>query len=174
MICQKQDEFPLWCRGTWGWRFDPWPHAVGGGSRVAVSCGVGDRRGSDLALLWLWGRPAAKAPIRLLAWEPPYAVDAALIRQKKKKNHSQLLNSYLTKKSTVFCFTPIFWQCSIFFCFLVRFVCLDTATYKKEFLFEGALLQKGKCYNMQPSCNSSDNQFLLLKDSVGLVTVWIY
>ena len=26
------------------------------GSGVAVSCGVGRRRGSDLALLWLWRR----------------------------------------------------------------------------------------------------------------------
>ena len=36
----------------------------------------------DPALLWLWRRPAAVAPIRLLAWEPPYAVGAALKRQK--------------------------------------------------------------------------------------------
>ena len=27
------------------------------------SCGVGHRRGSDLALLWLWRRPVATAPI---------------------------------------------------------------------------------------------------------------
>ena len=54
-----------------------------------MSCGVGRRRGSDLVLLWLWYRPAATALIRLLAWEPPYAVGAALKgqkRQKKKKN----------------------------------------------------------------------------------------
>ena len=40
------------------------------------SCGVGCRRGSDPALLWLWHRPAATAPIRPLAWEPPYATGA--------------------------------------------------------------------------------------------------
>ena len=33
------------------------------GSDVAVSCGVSHRGGSDLALLWLWCRPAAAAPI---------------------------------------------------------------------------------------------------------------
>ena len=38
-----------------------------------------------LALLWLWHRPAATAPIRLLAWEPSYASGGALKRQKKKK-----------------------------------------------------------------------------------------
>ena len=48
------------------------------GSSVAVSCGVGCRHGSDLALLWLWCRPAGAAPIRSLAWELPYATSAAL------------------------------------------------------------------------------------------------
>ena len=40
---------------------------------------------TDLALLWQWHRPAAAAPIQLLAWEPPYASGVALQRQKKKK-----------------------------------------------------------------------------------------
>jgi len=39
----------------------------------------------DPALLWLWCRPAATAPIRLLAWGPPYAVAMALKRQKQKQ-----------------------------------------------------------------------------------------
>ena len=51
----------------------------------SISCRIGHRRGSDLALLWLWGRPAAIALIRPLAWEPPYAMGAALKRQKDKK-----------------------------------------------------------------------------------------
>ena len=38
----------------------------------------------DLALLWLWRRPAATAPIRPLAWEPPYAVGAALKKTKRQ------------------------------------------------------------------------------------------
>ena len=53
-----------------------------------MSCGVGRRRGLELALLWLWRRPVATAPIQPLAWEPPYAMGAALEnakRQKKKK-----------------------------------------------------------------------------------------
>ena len=48
------------------------------GSSVAVSCGVGRRRSSDPALLWVWCRLAAVAPIGSLAWEPPYAASAAL------------------------------------------------------------------------------------------------
>ena len=48
-----------------------------------MSCGVGHGRGSDLALLWC--RPAATAPMRPLAWEPPCAASAAL-KSKKTKN----------------------------------------------------------------------------------------
>ena len=47
-----------------------------------MSCGIGHRQG--LVLLWLWRRPAAVAPIRPLAWEPPYATGAALKKEKKK------------------------------------------------------------------------------------------
>ena len=39
----------------------------------------------DLTLLWLWWRPVAVAPIRPLAWEPPYAAGAAL----KQTNNRQ-------------------------------------------------------------------------------------
>ena len=49
-----------------------------------MSCAVSPRRGSGPKLLWLWHRPTATAPIRPLAWEPPYAVGAALKRQKGK------------------------------------------------------------------------------------------
>ena len=45
----------------------------------------------DLALLWLWCRPAAAAALsQPLAWEPPYATGAAL---KLKKKIKMLLNS---------------------------------------------------------------------------------
>ena len=55
-------------------------------SRVAMSCGIGHRYGSDLALLWLWHRSVAVAPIRPLAWDPPYAVGDTLKSKKKKKS----------------------------------------------------------------------------------------
>ena len=32
----------------------------------------------DLEWQWLWHRPAVMAPIRPLAWEPPYAAGVAL------------------------------------------------------------------------------------------------
>ena len=56
---------------------------------IAVSCGVGCRLGSDPALLWLWRKLVATAPIRPLAWEPPYAAGVAqemAKRQNKNKN----------------------------------------------------------------------------------------
>ena len=40
-------------------------------------------------LLWLWGRLAATALIRTLAWEPPYATGAALKRPKKEKEEEE-------------------------------------------------------------------------------------
>ena len=42
----------------------------------------------DSALLGLWHRLAAVAPIPPLAWEPPYAADAALGKKTEKKNAS--------------------------------------------------------------------------------------
>ena len=58
-----------------------------------MSCSVGHRYRSDLVLLWLWHRPAATALIQHLAWEPPYATDAALKRQ-KNKNKNKNRSSY--------------------------------------------------------------------------------
>ena len=55
------------------------------GSTVALSCSVGHRHSSDLALLWLWCRAEATALILPLAWELQYAVDEALKKKKKKK-----------------------------------------------------------------------------------------
>ena len=39
----------------------------------------------DPALLWLWCRPAAAAPIHPLAWESPYATGAELKKKRRKK-----------------------------------------------------------------------------------------
>ena len=55
-----------------------------------MSCGVGQRLGSDPVLLWLWCRPAATALIRPLVWGPPYAMGTALKRQnQQKKIHNE-------------------------------------------------------------------------------------
>jgi len=50
-----------------------------------VSGGVGRRHSLDPALLWLWCRPAAAAPIQPLFWELPYAVGVGLRSRKKEK-----------------------------------------------------------------------------------------
>ena len=62
-----------------------------------MSCGVGCRRGSDLALLWLWCGPAAAAPVRPLAWEPPYAAGSGPRKGKKteKTKNKKTLHSVL-------------------------------------------------------------------------------
>ena len=55
-----------------------------------MSCVAGRRHGSDPALLWLWHRPEATAPIRPLVWEPPYAAGAALEKGKKTKKKKKI------------------------------------------------------------------------------------
>ena len=47
-----------------------------------MSCGAGCRHSLDRALLW--HRLEAVALIQPLAWELPYAMDAALKKKKKK------------------------------------------------------------------------------------------
>ena len=64
-----------------------------------MSCGVGHRHSLDLTLLWLWCRPAAVAPIQPLAWEPPYAMGAALEKTKKKKKKKKKTTIYQMKGS---------------------------------------------------------------------------
>ena len=60
---------------------------------IAMSCGVGCRRGLDPALLWLWCRPAAAAPIQPLAWELPYASSVALKGKKQNNNNNNNNNN---------------------------------------------------------------------------------
>ena len=62
-----------------------------------MSCVLGHRRGLDPALLWLWQRLAAVAPIRRLAWEPPYAVGVTL---KSKKQSKTKQNKKTSKEGT--------------------------------------------------------------------------
>ena len=57
------------------------------GSGIAMSCG--HRRGLDLALLWLWCRLAAVAPIQPLTWEPPCAAGGALKETKRQNKTKQ-------------------------------------------------------------------------------------
>ena len=51
-----------------------------------MSCGVGCRLSLHLILLWLWCMLEATDLIRLLGWDPPYAVGVAL-----KQTNSDLL-----------------------------------------------------------------------------------
>ena len=59
-----------------------------------MSCGVGRRCGLDLALLWLWCRPAVAALIQALAWDLPYAASAALKKEEKKKKKRIMMTLY--------------------------------------------------------------------------------
>ena len=57
-----------------------------------MSSGVGLRCGLDLALVWLWHRPAAVALIQPLGWEElPYGAGMALKSKKKQANKQKQL-----------------------------------------------------------------------------------
>ena len=62
-----------------------------------MSCGVGHRHTSDLALLWLWCRLAAIALIGPLAWEAPYTTGAALKGQMTKKKKKKMMEEELAE-----------------------------------------------------------------------------
>ena len=71
-----------------------------------MSCGVGHRGGLDPALLWLWCRPAATAPIGPLAWEPPYVAGLALKKKKKKQPPKQQQQQQKNKARMFALITP--------------------------------------------------------------------
>ena len=83
---QKQ-EFPSWHSGSQIWlgTMRLWVRSLPllSGLRIRrcreLWCRLQTRLGSSvaMALLWLWRRPVATAPIQPLAWEPPYAAGAA-------------------------------------------------------------------------------------------------
>ena len=66
-----------------------------------MSRGVGHRGSPDPALLWLWRRPAATAPSRPLAWEPPYA--APLAWEPPYALGATLKRHTHTQKNNIFC-----------------------------------------------------------------------
>ena len=55
---------------------------MGYGSGVAVSCGIGCRRGSDPTLLWLWCRMATEALI-----QPSLGTSICQKRKKEKQTN---------------------------------------------------------------------------------------
>ena len=77
-----------------------------------MSCGVG--HGSDLALRWLWYRPASTAVIRPLAWEPQYAMGVTLKRPKKKKKKERKKKYMALKIKKFFSYVQVYLILSCF------------------------------------------------------------
>ena len=92
-----------------------------------MSCGVGHRHGLDLALLWLWCMPAATAPTRPLAWEPPGATGAALKKDQKKKKSGPFHQISLTLHPVLPCWQFVTCQAIMLFhpLTLVYFLCTN-------------------------------------------------
>ena len=76
-----------------------------------MSCGVDLRHGSDPLLRWLWCRLVAAVLIRPQAWEPPYAMGAALEkvkRPKKKKKKKRSVEEELFLPKSILCSDRIY------------------------------------------------------------------
>ena len=83
-----------------------------------LSCGIGHRHSSDLALLWLWlwCRLAAVAAIRPLAWECSYVEGVAL--KKKKVNDKKNLWKHFFLILRIANFFKDFYLFTYLLCFL--------------------------------------------------------
>ena len=88
-----------------------------------MNCGVGRRRGSDLVLLWLWRRLAAIAPIRPLAWEPPYAAGAPLEKAKRQKKKKPILINNSECLILFWSYTNIYYDSKLFLAYTYVFLC---------------------------------------------------
>ena len=91
-----------------------------------MNCGIGHRHGSDLAL-WLWCRLAATAPIRPLAWEPPYAMGVALEKTKKEKKKTKKIK-YLILLEKIYKI-HIYMHTRIYICVYIIYV--DESAYMR-------------------------------------------
>ena len=60
------------------------------GSGIWLCCGVGHGHDSDPVWLWLWLWRATTAPIRPLAWEPPYVALKSKNKQTRKLQETVL------------------------------------------------------------------------------------
>ena len=56
---------------------------------------------TSIKLLWLWCRLAAAAPIRPLAWELPYATDAAKKRDKSETTIKMTQNHNVEERGQI-------------------------------------------------------------------------
>ena len=110
-----------------------------------MSCGVGRRGSSDPALLWLWWRPAATAPIRPLVWEPQSL--ESLIHLGYSKAFDKLCDRSGDKDQTQMLFTA---------CFILHFIdCTSQVLHcsQIEGLGESWIVQAYWCHFSKSICS---------------------
>ena len=103
-----------------------------------MSCGVGCKCCSDLALLLLWCGPAAAAPIQPLAWELAYAMGVFLKRQNIRKIKINNFYHKFTRSHLLFpsykleCYFPDYEERKV----IINSTCIS---FRKETLLTGWL-----------------------------------
>ena len=102
-----------------------------------MSCVVGRRLSLDPALLWLWHRLVAMAPIRPLAWESPYATGAALENAKRQKNQTNKQTKKKNKKNLV-------WYWGLFYRENKAEISIFSWTRQNPFISSGPPRRKGQ------------------------------
>ena len=119
-----------------------------GGLRIqrCTSCGVGSRCGLDPELLWLWYRPVATAPIRFIAWEPPYAVGVTLKRIPPNKKVFESLFSFFLSGWSDDLQAPYMWNWKLEVLILISFSALTSLIYIHTPLSHKGLNSAGHIY----------------------------
>ena len=110
-----------------------------------MSCGVGCRLGSDLALLWLWRRLAATAPIRPLAWEPPYATGVAQEIAKRQNKQTNKKLSWELRCGVVA-------RVNILLCIFERYLILQVLITREKILYVDYTCDHFTTYTNIESC----------------------
>ena len=98
-------------------RMQVWSLVSLNGLRIPCCCELQHRSQTHLdpALLWLWHRPEAAAPIRPLAWELKHGTGMALKKKKRKKKKKKTKKPEVSlEHHHIHLWSHFLWSCSCY------------------------------------------------------------
>ena len=121
-----------------------------------MSCGVGGRRGLDLALLWLWHRLVATAPFRPLAWETSIGCGCGPKKTKKKLFYwSIVVFKYYYSRFTMLCQFLLYSKVTQSYIHVHSFSCIIFHHVPSQ-----EMGYSSRCYTVRAQCLSALFHFL--------------